>query len=180
MLNIYKKRSNLSKGFTLIESLIALSILAVIGTVTISVLFMTLRAGKKSDVLIGLKQNGNTAISQIVKNIRYAKSLDSPSSCLTPVTVPRITLSSVVDNGQTSFTCTTGSLPTIASNGASLIDTNIATVVGCSFTCTQPTLNDPPTISIFFKLYSRNTTSLVEAIGSIPFQTSVTMRNYSR
>lgn len=167
-------------GFTLVELLLAIAIFSVIGTVSLSILFMTLRAGKKSDLLIVLKQNGNAAMSQVVKNIRYAKSLDIPTSCVTPVTVSQITLTSIADNGSTEFACTSTAPNTIASNGASLIDTSVAVVTDCSFTCTQPTQNDPPTINFIFKLSSRNATGLVETQASIPFQTSVTMRNYSK
>lgn len=176
----YLRNSDCTRGFTLIEILVALSIVAVIGSITVSILFMTLRAGKKSDVLIGLKQNGNTAMAQIVKNIRYAKSLDYPTSCVSPVTVPRITLTSISDNAQTTFTCTAGASTSIASNGASLIDTSVAVVSGCSFTCSQATLNDPPTIAIGYTLNARNLTDLTETRGSVRFNTSVIMRNYLR
>ncbi len=166
-------------GFTLVELLVAIAIFAIIGTVSLSILFMTLRAGKKSDTLIMLKQSGNAAMSQVVRSIRYAKSLDVPNSCVTPVTTSQITLTSVLDNGSTTFVCTSTTPNTIASNSASLIDTAFAAVSGCSFTCTQPTVNDPPTINFIFKL-SSNSSGQVETRAIIPFQTSVTMRNYNK
>ncbi len=178
--NIETKKAIRGSGFTLIELLLAIAIFAVIGTVSLSILFMTLRAGKKSDLLIVLKQSGSAAMSQVVKNIRYAKSLDSPNSCTSTVVSQQITVTSILDNGSTTFQCTSVSPNTIASNGASLIDTSVAVVTDCAFTCTQSTVNDPPTINFVFKLSSKNATSLVETQASIPFQTSVTMRNYRK
>ena len=167
------------KGFTLIELLLAFGIISAIGTAILSILFITLRVSRKSDVLIGLKQSGNTVMSQVIKQIRYAKSLDSPGDCRTPI-VGDITITSSLDNAQTTFSCApVNSVNTIASNGASLVDVNAFAVTNCSFTCTQTTLNDPPTISLKFTL-TKASNGFVETTGSVPFQTSVTMRNFSQ
>lgn len=167
-------------GFTLIEILVSIVIFAVIGTVTLSILFVTLRTGKKSDLLVVLKQNGNAAITQITRNIRYAKSLDSPTSCIPSAVTQSITVTSLVDDAQTTYACVVGPSATITSNGESLLDTNVATVTNCSFTCTQATAIDPPTIRLTFNLVSRNSNNLVETTGIVPFQASVTMRNYNK
>jgi len=167
-------------GFTLIELLVVIGILVATGTIMLSILFVTLRTSKKSDLLVTMKQNGNSALSQIVKSIRYAKSLDSPTSCVPQITnLTSIAITSYLDNAQTTFSCVAGPPSTIASNGASLLDTNSVAVSSCSFTCSQPTLNDSPTINFIFTLSSKNATSLVESTGTIPFQTSVTMRNFN-
>lgn len=178
LLTVDSKQSTVTKGgFTLVELLVAFGIFSILGTITISILFTTLRSGKKSDVLIVLKQNGNTAMSQIVRNIRYAKSLDSPSTCTSTVNTTSISITSSADDGRTTYSCTGGRYPSIASNGASLIDQNNIRVTDCSFTCSQATLNDPPTISLVFKLNARSPAGIIESSGSIPFQTSVTLRN---
>ncbi|HZE86945.1 MAG TPA: type II secretion system protein [Methylomirabilota bacterium] len=167
------------KGFSLIELLVSMAVFASVTTVIITVLFVSFRAGKKSDVLISLKQNGDATLAQMVKSIRYAKSLDAPAACTTPVTQASITITSISDAKQTIFSCPAGASTSITSNSASLIDTNAVSVSGCSFTCSQATTNDPPTITIQFTLGAKNTTSFVETTGSIPFQTSVTLRNYN-
>jgi type II secretory pathway pseudopilin PulG len=170
------------EGFTLIELLIVIGVFAATGTVIVSILLATLRASNKADKLMILKQVGNPALSQVVKQIRYAKSLDIPAACPPPpgVTLSSITISSVSDNGQTTLSCDTGATPTIASNGASLLDTNAVAVSACSFTCSQPSAYSPPTINFSFKLDSKNSNNLVETTGSIQFQTSVLMRNYNK
>ncbi len=168
------------KGFSLIELLIAAAVFSTIGVITLSILFVTLRLSKKADLLIVLKQNGNAALSQVVKSVRYAKSLNDPVSCTSPIPQESITITSYLDGEQTTFRCVNGPSATVASNGASLLDTNVVKVSSCSFTCSQQNLNDPPTINFKFNLRFKNESNLAETRGELPFQTSVLMRNYNR
>jgi prepilin-type N-terminal cleavage/methylation domain-containing protein len=165
------------KGFTLVELLTVIGILTVIGSVAVGVITTTLRETRKTDLLEFARQDGSAALSQMINSIRFAETLDAPTSCVPTTTVNSITISSLSDHAQTTYSCT-GS--TIASNGASLLDTNsMATKANsCSFVCTQPTLNDPPTITIQFTLVPKNPGGFVETNFTLPFQTSVTMRNY--
>ncbi|MBI5123614.1 type II secretion system protein [Candidatus Roizmanbacteria bacterium] len=174
------KQFSIQKGFTLVELLVAVGVFVTISNVVIGVLFSTLRASRKSEVLLNLKQNGDTALTQMVANIRYAKSLDDPISCVTPVTQMSITVTSSSDDGQTTYSCPMDPTFPIASNSAALIDTSSVLVRSCSFTCTQTADGNPPTITIQFILDAALSAGFVETTGSIPFQTSVTMRNFSR
>jgi len=174
------KNIKFSKGFTLIEILVAIGIFVTISTVVVGVLFSTLRTSRKSEVLLNLKQNGDTALVQMVANIRYAKSLDDPVSCVIPKTQPSITVTSSSDDGSTTYSCPADPTFPISSNSAALIDTSSVLVRSCSFSCTQTADGNPPTITIKFTLDSAVSAGFVETTGSIPFQTSVTMRNFSR
>lgn len=171
-----KKKLNL-RGFTLIELLTVIGILSIIGAIVVSVLSLTLRGTKKSDLLEVARQNGDTALSQMVKNVRYAKSLNTPSSCVPATTTQSVTITSLSDNAQTTLSCSGG---TVSSNSASLIDTTTLTVSACSFVCTQTTVYDPPTITIKYTLAPKSSGSFSETNFLLPFQSSVTMRNYSR
>lgn len=157
-----------------------MAVFATVSTIVISILFISFRTSKKSEAIVILKQNGDAAMSQMVRNIKYARSLDDPIDCTIPITQQSITVTSSSDLGQTVYKCPTDISPAIASNGASLIDTSSATIDACSFTCSQVSLNDPPTITIQYKLYSIDNKELNENQGAMSFQTSVTMRNYSR
>lgn len=173
-------QKNKHKGFTLIELLIVIGVFSIVGTIVVSILFVSLNTIKKSDILIELKQNGNGAISQISKSVRYAKSLDDPileepSQCIPSITKSSITVTSVNDNAQTIYACLGGASPTIASNGASLINTNSMTVSSCSFKCVQSSQNSSPVITLDFTLVPKNTSGL-----SVPFRTSIIMRNINR
>lgn len=171
------KEFSIQRGFTLLELLIAVAIMLIVGTIVTSVLFISLRTSKKSDALILAKQQGETAMSQMSKAIRFAKTLDDPVSCTTSVTQSSVTITSLLDGGQTTFSCTGA---TIASNGASLINEGILTVDSCSFVCSQSSTSEPPTISINFTLSTKTTTSFIERTATVPFQTAVTMRNFIR
>ncbi|SRR6266571_1262064 len=167
-----------NKGFTLIELLAVIAIFGVISTIILSILVIGFRGGKKSDLLNTIRQNGDIAMSQMERKIRYAQSLNTPASCVsTQSDLSAIAITSLDDNVQTTYTC---SGTTIASNGASLIDSTAFTVSSCSFSCSQPTVADPPTVVIQFTLSSKTTNNFIESNASIPFQTSVTMRNVNQ
>ncbi len=172
------KRYN-KKGFTLIELLTVISIMGVIGAIVVSVITITLRGSAKTDLMEYARQNSDAALSQMVKSIRYAASLNNPVSCVPSVTVSAITITSLTDYAKTTYSCAGG---TISSNSATasepLIDTNSLKVSACSFVCSQPTLNDPPTITILYTVSPKIAGNFAETNFTIPFQTSVTMRNY--
>src|SRR5882672_8881209 len=108
-------------GFTLIELLTVVGILTAIGSIAVSVITVTLRGTRKTDLLESARQNGGAALSQIVKSIRYAQSLDAPAICVPTQTTNAITITSLSDHAQTTYSCNGVS---ISSNSASLIDTN--------------------------------------------------------
>jgi prepilin-type N-terminal cleavage/methylation domain-containing protein len=169
-----KKFSINNKGFTLIEILTVVSILSIIGAITVGVITITLRTTKRSDLIETARQDSDTALTQMVKTIRYAQSLDNPTSCVPSTSVSSIAVTSVTTHTQTTFSCTAG---TIQSNGVSLFNTNALKVSSCSFVCAQPTLNAPPTITIQYTLSPGVGGSFAETNFSLPFQSSVTMRN---
>jgi len=164
------------QGFTLIELLIAIGVMVTVSTIALTILTVILRSSEKANLMLQLKQNGNAALSQMVDAIRYAKSLDSPASCMPSVTLtpPSLTITSLQDNGQTTYAC---SANTISSNSASLIDTNAFTVSSCSFVCSQSSADTPPTITIQFTLQTKTQNNFVETTASLPFESAVTLRN---
>lgn len=183
-----KKIFNSKKGFTLIELLAVMIVLIAVSSIIGAILFSSLRGTNKTNTLTAVRQNGNNAISQMVKMLRGAKRLDSPASCSVPLSPTPIPTYSFVtftsfDDGQTTFSCDSG---TISSNAASLLDLTGVSLVSCSFTCTQEGILDFPTVGINFSLreyapsgitlFSEKTASAT----AIPFQTSVSLRNLKR
>jgi prepilin-type N-terminal cleavage/methylation domain-containing protein len=177
MKNIQHHKQSQQSGYTLVELLTVIGILSVISVIVLSVVFISLRGTQKSDTIEVVRQNGDTAMTQIVRGIRYAKSLDSPTSCVPSTTSSSITITSIQDNAQTTYSCNAN---TISSNSASLLNTNGVATTSCSFVCRQNRSSDPPTITIQYTLSANTTGSLSETSATIPFQTSVTMRNYNR
>ncbi len=64
-----------SKGFTLLETVIAISIVGVISAVFVSSLTQSLRGQNKANLITQAKQNGDTVLNVMEKNIRGAESI---------------------------------------------------------------------------------------------------------
>jgi prepilin-type N-terminal cleavage/methylation domain-containing protein len=163
-----------TKGFTLIELMTVIGILGVIGTIAVSIVTITLRGTKKTDLLETAQQNSDTAMTQMVRNIRYATVLSSPTTCVPTISTSSITITSVSNQSKIIYSCNAG---TITDNGVSLINTTSFNVTACSFTCMQQAASDPPIITIQFTLAPKTAGLFSETNFTLPFQTSVTMRN---
>ncbi len=175
------KQKSKNRGFTLIELLVSSAIFIVIGTVIVAILSVTFNVSQKAELTLLLRSDGSATLSQMVNTIKFAKYLNDPGDCTTPITQNSITVTSAFDGGQTTLSCPSDTSPTIASNGASLIDTNAVGIQNCSITCSQNTINDPPTFTIHFDLTATADRGIQQATPLlIPFQTAVTMRNYMR
>ena len=188
--------SNFSDGFTLIELLVVILVIFAVGVLIISVLFSALRGANKTNTIDLVRRNGNSAISQMSRMIRFAKSfngvsINDPNNLNPDCTVPASTPTPApfqysyvgvtsFDGGQTVFRCLPGDgIAPIASNGASLVDTNSVSVSSCYFTCTQSDIFSPPNIGINFSLTQKVTPNqFFENKASADFQTSVSIRNY--
>ncbi len=193
--NFKFKISNSQRGFTLVELLAVAVVMVVVSVIVTATITSSLRGTTKTNTVNDVRQNGNYAISQVSKMIEYAKSFGGISNdnvnftpnCVnsTPPLTPTPTPSQYnylkitgFDNGSTIFSCSQiNNLNTIASNGASLIDSNLVSLDSCSFTCSQDRITDSPTIGITFFLSKRTTSSLFENNASVSFTTSVKMRN---
>lgn len=193
-----KKNQNFQRGYTLIELLAVISIVVVVGVIVAGILISSLRGGSKSNVLDNVRQNGDDAITQMSKMIIYAQSFNgistdkitftnnciqtippSPSPSPSPVQYKYIKITAF-DGGTTVFGCNSPiDIPpnTIASNASSLIDTSSVSVSSCYFTCSQTNFGQAPTIGINFTLSQNTSSSFAEKQATIPFQTSVTIRN---
>jgi type II secretory pathway pseudopilin PulG len=173
-------RKTIFKGFTLIELLVVMGIFIIITTVVVSILVIVLRGTNKSDSIVIVRQNGENAMAQMVRMMRFAKSID----CTGAPSVPSSVVITSFDLGQTTFSCPVTFTPPnfIASTSAILTTvplTNSSTVAvdSCSFVCTQSS-GGPSAIGITFTLSKIGSNGLAEGNATIPFQTSVTMRNF--
>lgn len=59
-------------GFTLIEILVVMAIVAIVGTFLVTTFANTLRGSNKAQMLAAIKQNGQTVLDNMVKAIREA------------------------------------------------------------------------------------------------------------
>jgi prepilin-type N-terminal cleavage/methylation domain-containing protein len=178
------------KGFTLLELLISMTILLTVGSLVFSVLIISIRSTTKVNNTQLVRQNGNDVITQLSRMVQFSQSFNGVSTdgttyttaCQAPIAGGKLQTYEYVqitnfDDGVTTFSCSANP-STIASNSASLIDTNNYTISSCKFTCTQVTPESPQTIGISFTLGKKNATSFLDNPTPIEFTTSVTLRNY--
>ena len=159
------KSQKLFNGFTLIEMIVVTAMIIIISTISVNLLFGILKGSLKAEIVKNTKQNGNYALSVMERMIRSAKEVACDTSTIVVTTQ---------DGSETSFIF----LPTnISSGSANLITSDYYDVLEPSFSCDEP-VGEPKVVTIKFTL-SRGASSLrSEEKVSIPFQTSVSLRNY--
>ena len=205
-----------NKGFTLVEVLVVMVIVLVVGSTIIGVLFAAARNSNKASSLDVVKRNGNYAIEQMAKTIRYAAKFDGvgiadengedintiyETNCVLPIITPaptptiyRFVKVTKSDGDQVKYSCLdktfespTAGRPHVQEVSEENLNTNVKTnlvdrsvvdIVSCSITCQQETIVSPPTLTISMTLQKKLTSGLTENQSAIPFQTSVTFRNY--
>jgi prepilin-type N-terminal cleavage/methylation domain-containing protein len=182
-----KMKIKFNKGYTLIELLTSIAILAAIGSIIAGVLTFSLRGSNKITVVENIRQNGSYALSQISKDIIYAQPFNGITTGINaahlaacPPATPVTEITMVSSAGvMVRYTCNGA---TLTANGSSIINSTSLSLTGCSFTCAQADVASVPIIGISFWLEPRNATGLAEnnANSKINFKTSVTMRNYKK
>lgn len=65
-------------GFTLMEILVSMAILAVIGMIILNAFSRSMRGGNKAQIILAIKQNGLTVLEQMDKTIRGADNVVCP------------------------------------------------------------------------------------------------------
>lgn len=173
------RQIHIQKGYTLIELLAVMMVFVVIGSFIVGILVTSLRSNNKTNSLTSVRQNGEFVISHMSRTIREAHAVVTPYPCGTldvPATSTSVTLTAV-NSDQITYSCTG---TTIASNGASLLDTTSVSLQSCSFSCSQVSAAAAPIITIHFSLSAKTTSNFSDFAASssaLPFDTSVALRN---
>jgi len=160
-------------GFTLIEMMVAISILGIVAVIVSGFLLTTLSGSGKAEVNKEVRQNGNYALSVIEGLILNAINV----GCTPPLTI------NITDiNGQmATISCDTTNFKIASSSAAGSVDltaSNVA-VSNCNFTCASLT-GGPTKVDILFTV-SQKTSGLIPKPNekmSIDFQSEVMTRNY--
>lgn len=178
-----------SRGLTLVELLVSLSITITLMTVVVAVMIATFRGASKSSIVEDIRQNGNSALTQITKQVQFADSFDGavPSDPALDVNNGACTTDSI-SYDQVSFTdndishsleCSTNAETgetVLRLDSNDVIDPNKAVVLSCSLTCTQASDTDTPIIGINFTLKNKQADAVAEKTATLKFTKSIKMR----
>ena len=162
------------RGFTLIEILVVVGILAIIVVVGTTSFFNLLKGSTKTRTANMVKQNGDYAMGVMTRMIRNAREivLDPGEECTSGMKEIEI---SNPDGGFTTFSCIDSP---ISSNSASLISNQVKVANGkCSLDCQHTSIIEPDVVTINFTLSQAQEDVRPEEAVSIVFKTTVVLRN---
>ncbi len=158
-------------GFTLIETLISIGIIASVGILISQVFFTTTRVNTKTELLKDVKQNGEYAMEVVSRMIRNSSAIDcssTPSSLgITNTDGTSTTLSCVQDVSVNRLASTSATVEYLTSSST--------TCTSLSFTCTAYP-DQPPKIMVQLSLSQKGTPVDQFEKASISFQTTVSPR----
>lgn len=162
-----KYKNKLSRGVSIIEMLIVISIFAVLGVVVTQSVSLTLRGSRKSEANIKVRENLGYTLGVIERQLRNANSITTCPN-LDPL---RIDYQDQADN-PSSFSCSGSS---VASGSASLTSDEVL-VTSCSFTCVPGTGANPPQIDVL--LVGRSAGNAGVESGNVTVSTKINLRTY--
>jgi prepilin-type N-terminal cleavage/methylation domain-containing protein len=181
MMHTHKKSSH-SRGFTLIELTIVLSILGIILPAVFALFLAHIRAQTKVLILQEVKRNGDQAINTMVTLIkadgRGLQSLDGSPICNTTGTTYAGDIY-MVDSQDNRFMFH-DVLGRIASESArtDYLTTDKVAISNFQLSCQRDSQFTGPLISISFDVAQALTTTRAEESVTLPYQTKVRLRNY--
>lgn len=162
---------NTKKGFSLIELLVVISIFAVVGMLTTSIVAITLKTSKKSDSLVRVRENANYALAVIERQIRNAENI----SVCNGVSSPSLAYTSI-EGVLGTFTCVTPGVAGYIASGSARLTTDDISVTSCSFICSQTDINNPQIVKV--SITAEDAVSTSGEKGSITSDIEIITRNY--
>jgi prepilin-type N-terminal cleavage/methylation domain-containing protein len=179
-----------SQGFTLLETLVSIGVIAVVGVLIAQVFFTTTRSNTKTELLKDVKQNGEFSVEIMGRMIRNSMGIANPCSAAgTEYTSLDLENS---DGDTTRIECqfdTVAAVTRIASSsattGTSYLTNSNVTLGGASCADTANSLHftcvsfpdQPSKITIQFSLSQRGTPVDQFERSSMVFQSTVSPRN---
>ena len=175
-------------GFTLLETLVAISIIATVAALIVQVFFTTARSNTKTELLKDVKQNGDYALEIMSRMIRNA--IDVQTVCAAGGSDFKSFTIENPDGGVTTLGCNFGNSVTriasvsAANPSAEYLTSTDVTMGGSSCNDSAMTLkfhcvgvaDAPPEVTIQFTLSQRGTAATQLERASASFQTTVAPR----
>jgi len=160
----------LGNGFSLLEVLVVISLVAVIAVTATQLLFSSLSGSGKASSLAVVKQNGDHAIGVIERNIRNAASVDCGAG-------DSITITDA-DGEVVVYNITTDQITQTAATDLYLTsDRLVAENLSCSILLGSN--GEPEVVSLSFLLrFGEAGVNRASEVASQVFETRVSLRNY--
>jgi prepilin-type N-terminal cleavage/methylation domain-containing protein len=172
-----KRKKN--KGFTLVEILVSIGLLAIVATVGSNMFFTTFRSSAKTKALTTVKQNGDYALSIMERTIRGAEEvIENSDGDICEQSMNKVKLKNL-DGSEIEFACLDEGTATgyIASDSSRLVSTEVK-LDACSFGCSSEGEFYPQAVNIDFTLSQAADEVRLEERASAEFETTVTTRNF--
>lgn len=161
-----------SKGMSLLEILVVVTIFAILGIITTRAVLLTIGGSKKSESIIKIRENLGNSMGIIERQLRNA---DSINEC--PNTSPEV-ITYIDQEGNTAdFTCNgLGTDDAYIASGSARLTTSLINMTSCNFYCTPGTSTNPPSVTVSLEAEDSNTTGIQNSKVTITNQ--IFLRNY--
>lgn len=170
----------MTRGFSLIETLVVVALFAVIAAVVAQATAVSLTGSRKADAAGKVRENISYAVNVVERQLRSARRVSS--ACSPSGETGQTVLFTNEDGASATVGCTTGPSsyvyfsPPAPATTMVLTNRQTVSITNCTFVCTEGSGNLPPKIDITIEGTSRETEG-AEA-GIVQVQTSVNLRAY--
>lgn len=169
------KKLSAKSGFTLIETLVVIGVLAIVVVVGSTSFFSLLKSSTKTKTINAVKQNGDYAMgvmAKMIRNARYIEENTDGQTCEPDMTKIKI---KNPDMDSTEFACDGDA---ISSNSATIISNQVKLESdSCFFDCQEGSSLHPDVVTINFTLRQAQEITRPEEEASIDFTTTISLRN---
>lgn len=176
--NGYWLMARAKRGFTLLELLVVIGVISIVGVITADIFSNVTRSYNKAEITVRVQRTGNVVLSQMVGEIRNARTVTSPApgSSGSSLTIEDSDGSPVVF----AFTAPGGATNGyISRNGSAISDANYASGVNVTSLSFSVLVSDPLVVSITVALQQPlGAPGRVDFNAAASLQTSVSLRTY--
>jgi len=159
-----------SKGISLLEILVVVSIFAVLGILITRSVLLTLSGGKKSESLVRIRENLNYSVGIIERQLRNANSI---TACPNPN--PSIISYTDINGNAATFSCVNIGTAGYVASGAARLTGEAINVTKCSLTCATGS-GTPSSVTIDLEAKDASASGIENS--TVTTKTQVFLRNY--
>jgi prepilin-type N-terminal cleavage/methylation domain-containing protein len=163
----------LTRGMSLLEVMVVITIFAVLGILVTQSIALTLQGSKKSESIVRARENLDYSLSIIERQIRSAGSITPCSDSDTT------TIGYLDQNGKSgSFSCggSIGSNGSYIASGSAHLTNDAVRVMSCVFHCYPGVSSNPPYVTIDLTLQEASASGIQSA--NVSASTQIYLRNY--